>query len=712
MESSRGQLEKEREPVEVVGTVNSRKRGGGKKKVSEAPGDARDSTGRASRKKGAAALRSDDDDDDDEDNANCTSIERGAHKAWAAQAPHLDEDVSGGGALRRRANTLRAARAQEAKQQSEQDRKLVERPPEAAASAQVRELKRELAAASVQSTADERDVGELEALANDLHEEHERSMVEVADLRQSLEDARTDGAEIVAHLDVQEKALVGEKAARRDAEAATTAAEEHLASALAELAAERMAATLVHLEDRAEAADSTRRHWVGSDASSDGVIGPVDFETGECTTGMVLSRENGLAARLAALKARSRASRVARWRPPVPSATGPVAAAPQRASKVAREHPPTLRSPGAAVGATTHEVEEEARFANELGSDAGHLVAAGAALEASRTAASAAEATVTARALLARDVDNLADRWRAKPGHDDRVGGVQSVRGPWGAGGDYAGRASRPAETFEVGHPDVPEVAASDGVDGGGEYGGTRVNGNSKGATVVGEAALNHDEEVHGAAAAADKADAVPRELSPLTHLGAEQLVAAAAGTVSHVAGATHVVFQHHQEFAPALVVQTTPGNGMPRQAVASPRETQLTPDRGLSRQELADTDRAQAPTDDGGRSLKQREGGDVHDSFGAGEATTAAAARPGDSDRCAGGVQLHTRRDIHAGTVGGDVLAVLSRTPRHRSGFSLKAIQRRGKWASDCWKIYVQDSRDTAHEVTARMVEAKVTLI
>jgi hypothetical protein len=50
--------------------------------------------------------------------------------------------------------------------------------------------------------------------------------------------------------------------------------------------------------------------------------------------------------------------------------------------------------------------------------------------------------------------------------------------------------------------------------------------------------------------------------------------------------------------------------------------------------------------------------------------------------------------------------------TATHHAGFSVEAIQRRGRWASDCWKIYVQDSRDTARDVAARMAEAKVTLI
>ena len=50
--------------------------------------------------------------------------------------------------------------------------------------------------------------------------------------------------------------------------------------------------------------------------------------------------------------------------------------------------------------------------------------------------------------------------------------------------------------------------------------------------------------------------------------------------------------------------------------------------------------------------------------------------------------------------------------TAMYRAGFSVEAIQRRGRWASTCWKIYVQESRDTARDVAARMAEAKVILI
>jgi len=50
--------------------------------------------------------------------------------------------------------------------------------------------------------------------------------------------------------------------------------------------------------------------------------------------------------------------------------------------------------------------------------------------------------------------------------------------------------------------------------------------------------------------------------------------------------------------------------------------------------------------------------------------------------------------------------------TAMYHAGFSVEAIQRRGRWASGCWKIYVQDARDTAKDVAERMAAASVTLL
>jgi len=47
-----------------------------------------------------------------------------------------------------------------------------------------------------------------------------------------------------------------------------------------------------------------------------------------------------------------------------------------------------------------------------------------------------------------------------------------------------------------------------------------------------------------------------------------------------------------------------------------------------------------------------------------------------------------------------------------YHAGFSVEAIQRRGRWASGCWKIYVQDAHDTARDVAERMAAASVTLL
>jgi hypothetical protein len=65
-------------------------------------------------------------------------------------------------------------------------------------------------------------------------------------------------------------------------------------------------------------------------------------------------------------------------------------------------------------------------------------------------------------------------------------------------------------------------------------------------------------------------------------------------------------------------------------------------------------------------------------------------------------------------GELGADVVSLRSggATAMYHAGFSVEAIQRRGRWASDCWKIYVRDGRDTARVVAARMAKAKVTII
>jgi len=47
-----------------------------------------------------------------------------------------------------------------------------------------------------------------------------------------------------------------------------------------------------------------------------------------------------------------------------------------------------------------------------------------------------------------------------------------------------------------------------------------------------------------------------------------------------------------------------------------------------------------------------------------------------------------------------------------YHAGFSVEAFQRRGRWASGCWKIYVQDAHDTARDVAERMAAASVTLL
>jgi len=60
------------------------------------------------------------------------------------------------------------------------------------------------------------------------------------------------------------------------------------------------------------------------------------------------------------------------------------------------------------------------------------------------------------------------------------------------------------------------------------------------------------------------------------------------------------------------------------------------------------------------------------------------------------------------------DVISLRSggATAMYHAGFSVEATQRRGRWASGCWQIYVQDARDTAKDVAERMAAASVTLL
>jgi hypothetical protein len=47
-----------------------------------------------------------------------------------------------------------------------------------------------------------------------------------------------------------------------------------------------------------------------------------------------------------------------------------------------------------------------------------------------------------------------------------------------------------------------------------------------------------------------------------------------------------------------------------------------------------------------------------------------------------------------------------------YHAGFTVEEIQRRGRWASDCWKVYVHEGRTKARNVAARMVATKLTLL
>ena len=47
-----------------------------------------------------------------------------------------------------------------------------------------------------------------------------------------------------------------------------------------------------------------------------------------------------------------------------------------------------------------------------------------------------------------------------------------------------------------------------------------------------------------------------------------------------------------------------------------------------------------------------------------------------------------------------------------YHAGFSVEEIQRRGRWASDCWKLYVHEGRTKARDTAGRMGKADFQLV
>ena len=47
-----------------------------------------------------------------------------------------------------------------------------------------------------------------------------------------------------------------------------------------------------------------------------------------------------------------------------------------------------------------------------------------------------------------------------------------------------------------------------------------------------------------------------------------------------------------------------------------------------------------------------------------------------------------------------------------YHAGFSVEEIQRRGRWASDCWKLYVHEGRTKARDTAERMGKADFHLV
>jgi hypothetical protein len=45
-------------------------------------------------------------------------------------------------------------------------------------------------------------------------------------------------------------------------------------------------------------------------------------------------------------------------------------------------------------------------------------------------------------------------------------------------------------------------------------------------------------------------------------------------------------------------------------------------------------------------------------------------------------------------------------------AGFSVDEIKRRGRWASECWRIYTWEGRERARSVAARMFASSVSVL
>ena len=44
--------------------------------------------------------------------------------------------------------------------------------------------------------------------------------------------------------------------------------------------------------------------------------------------------------------------------------------------------------------------------------------------------------------------------------------------------------------------------------------------------------------------------------------------------------------------------------------------------------------------------------------------------------------------------------------------GYSVDEVKRRGRWLSDCWRLYVWEGRERARDVGARMLSSSFSLL
>ena len=69
-------------------------------------------------------------------------------------------------------------------------------------------------------------------------------------------------------------------------------------------------------------------------------------------------------------------------------------------------------------------------------------------------------------------------------------------------------------------------------------------------------------------------------------------------------------------------------------------------------------------------------------------------------------------RMDLNEGEIGVISLRARGASARYHADFSVEEIQRRGRWTSDFWKVYVHRGRTKARDTAERMAKADFQLM